>query len=79
MGPPNGLTFSREPRESSFGTWISYARGSAAATWCYASSSRERPSFDNLTVAFLGVALVVLQIVVLSKTSFNFRPRAPLQ
>src|SRR5437867_4348437 len=30
MGPPNGLTFSREPRESSFGTWISYARGSAA-------------------------------------------------
>jgi len=28
---PNGLTFSREPRVDSFGTWIYVARGSAAA------------------------------------------------
>ena len=32
--PPNGSTFSREPREDSFGVWIYVVRGSAAATWC---------------------------------------------
>ena len=30
----NGLTFRREPRVDSFGTWIYVARGSAAATFC---------------------------------------------
>lgn len=48
--PSNGLTFSREPREDSFRTWIYHARGSTAATWCSSSSlnALEPPFFLQL-------------------------------
>jgi len=36
---PNGLRFSREPRENFFEPWNDVARGSAAGAWCFASSS----------------------------------------
>src|SRR3989442_1568218 len=47
--------FSRAPREDSVAVWIYVRRGSAAATWCYASFSRAHQRFAavQLTLALL--------------------------
>src|SRR5437899_7959995 len=69
---PNVLTFSREPREDSFGTWIFDARGLTAATWSYASSLRDPAFFLRLILGPLERAHVVYLHSGAFKTSFNF-------